>query len=138
MAKAARKKHTGGGAERQGRFAIQKRAGMADIEMTRKAGEPLPKTDRATKTGKSVAVSRIRVEAVMKAAERSGLLGEKSTRIGGRISPALIEKAKKQTGIKTDTDLIEFALANVALDDNFGQTFRKTRGTIDPTLKLGF
>ncbi|MER8382917.1 hypothetical protein NKJ70_27330 [Mesorhizobium sp. M0092] len=139
MAKAARKKHTGGGAERQGRFAIQKRAGMADIiEMTRKAGEPLPKTGRATKTGKSVAVSRTRVEAVMKAAERSGLLGEKSTRIGGRISPALIEKAKKQTGIKTDTDLIEFALANVALDDNFGQTFRKTRGTVDPTLKLGF
>ncbi len=136
MAKAARNKHTGGGAERQGRFAIQKRAGM--IEMTTKAGEPLPKIGRATKTGKSVAVSRTRFEAVMKAAEHSGLLGEKSTRIGGRISPALIEKAKKQTGIETDTDLIEFALANVALDDNFGQTFRKTRGTVDPSLKLGF
>ncbi|TIO09560.1 MAG: hypothetical protein E5X89_32365 [Mesorhizobium sp.] len=74
----------------------------------------------------------------MKAAELSGLLGDKSTRIGGRISPVLIEKAKKQTGIETDTDLIEFALANVALDDNFGETFRKTRGTVDPSLKLGF
>jgi hypothetical protein len=29
-------------------------------------------------------------------------------------------------------------LANVALDDDFGRTFRKTRGTVDPDLKLGF
>lgn len=133
MANPARKKYTGGGTERQGRFVIQKRAGMAD--MTSNAGEPLSKNGRAKKT---VLISRTRFEAVMKAAELSGLLGEKNMRIGARISPALIEKAKKQTGIKTDTDLIEFALANVALDDNFGQTFRKIRATVDPSLKLGF
>ncbi|KSV92895.1 hypothetical protein N184_22360 [Sinorhizobium sp. GL28] len=74
----------------------------------------------------------------MKAAEHSGLLGEKSKRIGCWISPALVEQAKKQTGIETDTDLIEFALAAVALDDDFGSAFRKTRGTVDPDLKLGF
>ena len=33
-------------------------------------------------------------------------------RIGGRVSPALVEQAKARTGIETDTDLIEFALAN--------------------------
>jgi hypothetical protein len=136
MAKAAKEKNTGGGAKRQGRFVVQKRAGM--VETATRAGEPPQKVGRATKIGKFATVSRTRFEAVMKAAEHSGLLGEKSTRIGGRISPALIEKAKKQTGIATDTDLIEFALANVALDDNFGETFRKTRGTVDPTLKLGF
>jgi len=74
----------------------------------------------------------------MKAAESSGLLGEKSARIGGRISPALVRQAKRKTGIETDTDLIEFALANIALDDDFARTFRKTRGTVDPTLKLEF
>jgi hypothetical protein len=79
-----------------------------------------------------------RVAAVMAAAENSGLLGEKTARIGGRISPALVEKAKKRTGIATDTDLIEFALASVALDDAFAETFRSTRGTVDPALKLGF
>lgn len=79
-----------------------------------------------------------RFHAVMEAAAHSGLLGEKSKRIGGRISPALIEQAKKHTGIETDTDLIEFALANVALDDEFAATFRRTRGTVDPGLKLGF
>ncbi|WP_292160443.1 hypothetical protein [Mesorhizobium sp.] len=133
MAKAARKKHTGSGTERQGHFVIQKRADMAS-----KVDEPLSKVGRVKTTGTFVPISRTRFEAVLKAAELSGLLGDKSTRIGGRISPVLIEKAKKQTGIETDTDLIEFALANVALDDNFGETFRKTRGTVDPSLKLGF
>lgn len=76
--------------------------------------------------------------AVMQAAEDSGLLGEKSARIGGRISAALIERAKQRTGIKTNTDLIEFALANVALDDDFAKTLRKVAGTVDPGLKLGF
>lgn len=83
-------------------------------------------------------VSKSRFQAVMEAAAHSGLLGEKSKRIGGRISPALLEQAKNHTGIMTDTDLIEFALATVALDDNFGRTFRETRGTVDPDLKLGF
>ncbi|MBB3138837.1 outer membrane protein W [Rhizobium pisi] len=81
---------------------------------------------------------KARISAVMEAAEHSGLLGEKSKRIGGRISSALVEQAKKHTGIETDTDLIEFALASVALEDKFAETFRKTRGTVDPALKLGF
>ncbi|WP_246722748.1 hypothetical protein [Rhizobium ruizarguesonis] len=59
-------------------------------------------------------------------------------RICGRISSALVEQAKNHTGIETDTDLIEFALASVALEDKFAETFRKTRGTVDPALKLGF
>lgn len=59
------------------------------------------------------------VDAVIEAARRSGLLGEKSGRIGGRVSPAQVERAKELTGIETDTDLIEFALANVALKDDF-------------------
>jgi hypothetical protein len=52
-----------------------------------------------------------RFEAVMEAAKESGLLGAKSARIGGRVSPALIEQAKRQTGIAADTDLLEFAPA---------------------------
>ena len=30
------------------------------------------------------------------------------------------------------------ALANIALGDDFAKTCRKTRGTVDPALKLGF
>jgi hypothetical protein len=83
-------------------------------------------------------VSKVRFEAIMQAAERSGLLREKSGRIGGRVSPALVRQAKRQTGIETDTDLIEFALATVALEDNFAETFKESRGKIDPELQLGF
>jgi hypothetical protein len=85
-----------------------------------------------------LAVSKARFEAVMWAAEKSGLLNEKGGRIGGRVSPALVRQAKRQTGIKTDTDLIEFALATVALEDNFADMFKESRGKVDPKLKLGF
>ena len=77
-------------------------------------------------------------ESVMEAAERSGLLREKITRISGRVSPALIAEAKRRTGIKSDTELIEFALANVALEDDFAEAFEAARGKIDPDLKLGY
>jgi hypothetical protein len=96
------------------------------------------KLGRMAKTGRFVLIDPARRKAVLSAAEKSGLLGEKSARIGGRISPALLEQAKKQTGISTDTDLIEFALANVALEDEFSKAFDKVRGTVDPSLKLGF
>lgn len=88
-------------------------------------------------TGQFLAVVTM-VEAVMAAAERSGLLHEKGGRIGGRVSPALVRQAKAQTGIKSDTDLIEFALASVALEDRFAESFKAVRGTVDPDLKLGF
>ncbi|WP_245460120.1 hypothetical protein [Mesorhizobium sp. M1B.F.Ca.ET.045.04.1.1] len=115
-----------------------KRAGHGRFAMRGGSDALKAKVGRSAKTGKFVVVDATRFEAVMKAAEHSGLLGEKSARIGGRISPALLEQAKKQTGIQTDTDLIEFALANVALDDDFGKTFSEVRGTVDPSLKLGF
>lgn len=79
-----------------------------------------------------------RFDTVMKAAERSGLLKEKSSRIAGRVSPTLVEQAKKRTGIAADTDLIAFALANVALEDDFPDAFKDARGKIDAGLKLGF
>ena len=82
--------------------------------------------------------SKTQIEAVMSAAERSGLLSQKSGRIGGRVSPALVEQAKARTGIQTDTDLIEFALANIALEDRFADSFKAVRGTVDSDLELGF
>lgn len=88
--------------------------------------------------GQFATVHAIQVQAVMAAAQRSGLLLEKSGRIGGRVSQALVEKAKARTGITTDTDLIEFALANIALEDKFAEAFKAARGTVDPDLDLSF
>ena len=93
---------------------------------------------KAATQAKQAEVGKARFEAVMRAAEQSGLLSEKGGRIGGRVSTALVKQAKRQTGIETDTDLIEFALATVALEDNFAETFKKSRGKVDPELKIGF
>ncbi len=78
------------------------------------------------------------VRETLRAAIRKGLIDSKDERITARLSHALIEQAKRQTGIEGDTELLEFALANVALEDNFPATMNKLAGTIDPDIKLGF
>lgn len=83
-------------------------------------------------------ISRARFESVMAAAERSGLLRDKSSRIGVRVSPKLVAEAKRLTGIEADTELIEFALASIALEDDFLRVFDEIEGTVDPDLKLGY
>ncbi len=82
---------------------------------------------RDSETGRFL-IATVRFEAVMEAAERSGLLKQKNGRIAGRVSPALVEKAKQRTGIKGNTELIAFALASVALEDNFARVFKESRG----------
>ncbi len=77
------------------------------------------------------------VRQTLRAAHREGLIGSKDERITARLSHVLIEQAKRQTGIKGDTELLEFALANVALEDNFPATMNRLAGTIDPDIKLG-
>ena len=91
------------------------------------------------KTGRRQSeISRARFESVMEAAERSGLLRDKSGRIGVRVSPKLVAQAKRLTGIEADTELIEFALASIALEDDFLRVFDEIEGTVDPDLKLGY
>ena len=113
------------------KIAARKARPGAEARQARGMGE------RASHSGE-LPTGRERFESVMQAAERAGLLNEKSSRIAGRVSPALVEQAKKRTGIEADTDLIEFALANLALEDNFAETFRDARGKVDADLKLGF
>ncbi len=105
---------------------------MADAA-TAKRGAP-----RTRRPASQSAIDAVVVEAVMQAAARSGLLREKDGRIASRVSPALVEQAKRRTGIETDSDLIEFALASIALEDRFAETFRESRGKVDPKLKLGY
>jgi hypothetical protein len=79
-----------------------------------------------------------RIEAVLAAAENAGLLSASDSRIAGRVSASLIERAKARTGLRSDTELLVFAIASVALEDDFAETFEKLRGTVDPRLDLEF
>lgn len=107
------------------------------------AGLKAPRKKQSAKSGKSVSprgsgVHRDRVIAVLARAEESGLTSSKGDRIAGRVSPELIERAKARTGLRSDTELLEFALANVAVEDDFAQVFRDLKGTVNPDLDLGF
>lgn len=92
---------------------------------------PLTPDDRPAM---AATAEKIHVAAVLTRARTIGLLAEKGGRISGRVSPALIERAKARTGLTSDTDLVEFALANVALDDHFSQVFRAVKATVDSGL----
>ena len=103
-----------------------------------KSAGQAPRSSRTkVKRDEPVTIDKTRLEAVLKAAGSEGLLKAKTDRISGRVSPMLVKKAKKATGLETDTALIEFALANLALDDHFGDVLIKARGTVDPDLELG-
>ena len=98
----------------------------------------MPKLVRDARTGRFRSSARRGSRPSCRQQSNAGLLQGKGGRIGGRVSPSLVRQAKQQTGIETDTDLIEFALATVALEDNFAQAFKASRGKVDPELKLGF
>jgi hypothetical protein len=76
---------------------------------------------------------------VMTIAEQEGLLsGERTQVIRGRMPRALVARAKNRTGIASDTDLIEIALANIAVADDYTDWLLSQRGTIPAEVDLEF
>jgi hypothetical protein len=76
--------------------------------------------------------------AVLETAKDVGLLAGARSRIAGRIRKQLVDAAKARSGIKSDTDLLEYALARVALEDDFGQKLIARKGRIPPDIDLEF
>ena len=76
---------------------------------------------------------------VLVLAEREGLLrGERNKMLRGRMPEALVSEAKKRTGIESDTELIEVALANIAVADDYAEWLLSRRGSIDSKVSLEF
>lgn len=78
------------------------------------------------------------VPAVMDRAAEMGLLGAETHQVGARLPVKLLEQAKRRTGIGSTTDLLVFALASVAVEDDFATVFAQVRGMLDPDLDIGF
>jgi hypothetical protein len=82
-------------------------------------------------------IQRNRTDLIMSEAKNAGLIGgPKDAVIRGRVSTALVKAAKKRAGVSTDTELLEVALSNLALADDFGEKFLKRKGSVDPDLDL--
>ncbi|WP_252349240.1 hypothetical protein [Ochrobactrum sp. BTU1] len=84
-------------------------------------------------------IRSFRINETLSAAKQSGLIGAgKEDRISARVSHELLEQAKSRTGISGTSELLEFALASVALEDHFEETMTRLEGTVDKDIKLGF
>ncbi|MFD1104508.1 hypothetical protein [Sphingobium olei] len=78
-----------------------------------------------------------RHRAVVAAAKAAGLLSGTNISLSARVSRQLIDRAKIRSGVASTTDLVEYALAKVALEDDFGARLVGRKGTIPPDIALG-
>ena len=67
---------------------------------------------------------------VYQAAVAGYLQGKKSERVGGRVPKSLISAAMKKSGIQSQTELLEYALSKVALEDDYGKRLLSLKGSI--------
>jgi hypothetical protein len=58
--------------------------------------------------------------------------------VRGRMPSLLVERAKKKTGIQSDSKLIEAALANLAVADDYAEWLLSQSGTVSKDLDLEF
>jgi hypothetical protein len=96
-----------------------------------------PAKRTAAKAAKKPEGNRRR-KAVLATARDAGLLVGESSRIAARIRKPLLEAARAQSGINSDTELLEYALACVALEDDFGEKFLALKGSVPKDIDLEF
>jgi hypothetical protein len=77
-----------------------------------------------------------RRRSVVAAAKAAGLLTGDNSALGARVPHRLVTQAKERSGISSTTDLVEYALAKVALEDDFGSKLVARKGTIPTDIKL--
>jgi hypothetical protein len=98
----------------------------------------MPKPDETRDDPARASLASGRRRAVLSAASHAGLLAGDVGRIGARVRKTLVEAAKAQTGIASDTELLEYALATVALEDHFAETLIALEGSVPEDLDLEF
>ena len=91
-----------------------------------------------TVSGRRKAGAGVRRYAVIATVKDAGLLTGARGRIAGRIRKQLVKAAKARSGIKSDTELLEYALARVALEDDFGQKLITRKGRVPRDINLEF
>ncbi len=79
-----------------------------------------------------------RVAATLGTAAAAGLtIGTKGKRVSGRAHERLFEAAAARSGLDGN-ELLEYALAKVALEDDFAERLLALKGTVSRDLNLEF
>ena len=89
---------------------------------------------RNLKTEKKV--TRRFADALAIARETGLLRGNRTKLVRGRMPDALVAKAKARSGVQSDTELIEVALANLAVADEYPNWLLAQRGKVSKDLDL--
>ena len=96
------------------------------------------RSPQTSKRPKPAASSR-RLDDALSIAGQQGLLsGGRTLTVRGRMPSRLVEQAKKKTGIQSDSKLIEAALANIVVADEYADWLLAQRGTVSKDLELEF
>jgi hypothetical protein len=92
-----------------------------------------------TTPGKKKDAPSRRIREALTIAQQSGLLsGARTEIVRGRMPKALVHKAKSISGVRSDTELIEVALANLAVADRYPDWLLSQRGTVAKDIDLEF
>ncbi|HZK98713.1 MAG TPA: hypothetical protein VFC47_02335 [Caulobacteraceae bacterium] len=75
---------------------------------------------------------------VVAAAEKAGLLLGERNAIGARLPGRLLKAAKDKAGLEGTTEVVEYALAKLALEDDFGPRLVARKGKARRDLDLEF
>ena len=75
---------------------------------------------------------------LMEEARQAGLLDDKTEHVSFRAPKALIDAAKRETGLRSTTELGLVALATLARPDPVAAAMRRTRGSLGPSHTLEY
>lgn len=94
--------------------------------------------EQRTKQRNLTNAASLRVEATLSTAQLAGLLaGKKEKRISGRAHEQLFKAAARRSGLD-GSELIEYALAKVALEDDFADKLLSQTGAVSRNINLEF
>ncbi|HEX9198281.1 MAG TPA: hypothetical protein VF865_01885 [Acidobacteriaceae bacterium] len=112
---------------------------MANAAAASKRKKDTESNRRARSKRPESAPLSVRLQDAISIAEGKGLLrGGRTLMVRGRMPAALVAHAKQKTGISSDSKLLEAALANIAVADDYGDWLISQRNTIGPELDLEF
>jgi hypothetical protein len=78
-----------------------------------------------------------RLRELLDQAGEAGLLsGDKAVRVSCRVTSFLMEAATRRSGIRSRTELIEYALSKVALEDDYGDRLLALKGSVPADVEL--
>jgi hypothetical protein len=90
--------------------------------MVKSNAKPLRKQGVARSSARPALAGAVKARFALNAARDNNLLaGDKTHMLSARLNAGLVSAAKEKTGITSDTQLVELALASLVVGDDFGE-----------------